>query len=64
MNGAHHFYGVQIGLLCTAREGTYLQIGLWTERDDGVGERPWYTKGTPFIGFHREKKKDKQNKIE
>jgi len=44
--------GVQMGLLCYANSGTFLQLGLLTVR--GVGPR--YTRYTPFIGFHLERK--------
>lgn len=42
--------GVQVGLICYASNGDYLQLGALTLRDVG----PWYTRVTPFIGFHRE----------
>ncbi|MBS3169793.1 hypothetical protein J4210_04875 [Candidatus Woesearchaeota archaeon] len=43
------FYGLQLGIVCWAREGTYAQIGLLTLRNDG----PWYSRFSPFFGYHR-----------
>ncbi len=40
--------GLQVGLICYANKGNYLQLGLLTIRD---GDRPWYTKVSPLIGW-------------
>lgn len=41
--------GLQIGGFCYAGDGDVLQIGGITARGNG----PWYTRLTPFIGWHR-----------
>jgi len=49
------FDGVEIAPICYAPDkGNYFQVGLITIRK---GEGPWYKRITPFIGWHREKKK-------
>ncbi len=44
------FDGLQLGVLCRARDGNYLQLGLLTVRD---GEEPWYRRVTLILGYHR-----------
>ena len=51
-------YGLQIGLYCFANEGNYLQLGVLTYRESG----PWYTRFSPFVGFRRSKKIQKERK--
>ncbi|MEK6899754.1 MAG: hypothetical protein AABX05_01390, partial [Nanoarchaeota archaeon] len=43
------FNGLQIGLVCYANKGTYLQIGLLTLR----GQGSWHSRMTPLIGWHK-----------
>ncbi|HLD79048.1 MAG TPA: hypothetical protein VJA18_00640 [Candidatus Nanoarchaeia archaeon] len=49
------FNGVQIGLICYAKDGNYLQLGVLTFRG---GDRKWYNKFSPFIGFSANGKKE------
>ena len=49
------FNGVQVGLVCYAANGNYLQLGLLTFRG---GERDWYKKFSPIIGFSSNGKKE------
>ena len=49
------FNGVQVGLVCYAANGNYLQLGLLTFRG---GERDWYKKFSPIIGFSANGKKE------
>lgn len=47
------FNGVQIGLFCYAnKEGNYGQFGFLTIRQ---GDGPWYSKISPFFGYHKKK---------
>ena len=44
--------GFQVGITCYAGKGNYVQVGLVTVRTTG----PWYTRLTPGVGFHIDKK--------
>lgn len=45
--------GLQIGALCRAdQKGNYVQIGVFTFRE---GDGPWYTRASPFFGYHKDK---------
>ncbi len=56
LNLVDHHIGLQAGLICYAREGTYFQIGLLNIHGT---TGPWYTRISPVLGFHREPKAER-----
>jgi hypothetical protein len=52
--------GLQVGLVCYAKEGTYVQVGLLTFR----GNRPWYKSFSPLFGFGMGKQIREEEAIE
>ena len=51
--------GVQIGIICEADEGKYLQLGLITHR---INRDKWYKSFSPFIGFGNKSGNSKKHK--
>ena len=49
-------YGFQVGLICYAKEGAFVQLGVLTIRSSG----PWYTRITPIFGYGKSKPASKE----